>query len=170
MASKNGEREGRRKRIADRGSDRMALITGRINALPPTPPSHAPSPTHRNIPRHALSMSGAAGFDSRSEEHDVPARHQRPQSLSAFDDYNENLTGSSCYPTPSFSSSPFNRVASLGTVNFIKSVVIFLKIFALCKVFDKNVIFISIFFTIMLDWRLRNIPRRFHCLLLFKFN
>ncbi|KAL9304476.1 hypothetical protein ACSQ67_021739 [Phaseolus vulgaris] len=70
----------------------MALITGRINALPPTPPSSTNSPTHRGVPRHATSMS-VAGFDSHSEEDDVPSRHQRPQSLSAFEDYNENLSG-----------------------------------------------------------------------------
>jgi len=94
-----GKEERRRRRIAERGSDRMALITGRINALPPTPPSSASSPTHRNIPRHAQSMSVAA-FDSNSDDqqqHHLPPRHQRPQSLSAFTDYHEDLTGSYCY-------------------------------------------------------------------------
>ncbi|KAK7381636.1 hypothetical protein VNO80_00182 [Phaseolus coccineus] len=93
MASNDEEREGRRRRIADRGSDRMALITGRINALPPTPPSSTSSPTYRSVPRHATSMSVAAGLNSHSEEDDVHSRHQRPQSLSAFEDYNQNLTG-----------------------------------------------------------------------------
>ncbi|KAG5000800.1 hypothetical protein AAZX31_08G203900 [Glycine max] len=96
MASNDGGgKEERRRRIAERGSDRMALITGRINALPPTPPSSASSPTHRNIPRHAQSMSVAA-FDSNSDDqqqHHLPPRHQRPQSLSAFTDYHEDLTG-----------------------------------------------------------------------------
>ncbi|CAJ1951183.1 unnamed protein product [Sphenostylis stenocarpa] len=92
MASNNGGKEERRKRIAERGSDRMALITGRINALPPTP-SPGSSPTHRNVPRHAQSMSLAPGFDSPSEVDNDPPRRQRPQSLSAFGDYNENRTG-----------------------------------------------------------------------------
>lgn len=72
----------------------MALITGRINALPPTPPSSASSPTHPHIPRHAQSLSVAA-FDSNSDDQQqhLPPRHQRPQSLSAFADYHEDLTG-----------------------------------------------------------------------------
>ncbi|MCI52289.1 hypothetical protein A2U01_0073533, partial [Trifolium medium] len=37
MASNNTGEE-RRRRITERGSDRMALITGRISALPPTAP------------------------------------------------------------------------------------------------------------------------------------
>ncbi|KAI4355660.1 hypothetical protein L6164_004409 [Bauhinia variegata] len=41
MATQTGEREERRRRIAERGSDRMALITGRIQNLPP---SHLNSP------------------------------------------------------------------------------------------------------------------------------
>ncbi|TKY64504.1 Zinc finger FYVE domain-containing protein 26 isoform 1 [Spatholobus suberectus] len=95
MASNNGGKEERRRRIAERGSDRMALITGRINALPPTPPSTTSSPTHgHHIPRHAQSLSAAAAFDSHSDEHHLPPRHQRPQSLSEFAvDYPEDLTG-----------------------------------------------------------------------------
>ncbi|XP_047152375.1 uncharacterized protein LOC124824054 [Vigna umbellata] len=94
MASSNEEREERRRRIAERGSDRMALITGRINALPPTPPSSGSSPSHRNA-RHVMSMSVAGGFDSHSEEQNTSSRHQRPQSLSAVDGYHENLSGGS---------------------------------------------------------------------------
>lgn len=62
MASNNngiGGKEERRRRIAERGSDRMALITGRINALPPTPTSAASSPIY---PRHGQTMS-ASVFD-----------------------------------------------------------------------------------------------------------
>ncbi|KAK4422290.1 hypothetical protein Salat_1811300 [Sesamum alatum] len=36
-------REARRRRIVDRGSDRLALITGRIHSLPPQPPTQTPA-------------------------------------------------------------------------------------------------------------------------------
>ncbi|KAL2338089.1 hypothetical protein Fmac_012535 [Flemingia macrophylla] len=88
MASNNkdgGMKEERRRRIAERGSDRMALITGRINALPPTPPSTTSSPTH--VTRHAQSLSV---FDSHSDQNQLPRRHQRPQSLTAFNADHQN--------------------------------------------------------------------------------
>ncbi|RDX66427.1 hypothetical protein CR513_54806, partial [Mucuna pruriens] len=96
MASNNdGGKDERRRRIAERGSDRMALITGRINQLPPTPHSTASSPTFRNhIPRHAQSLSATAVSGSQSDNYNYPNRHQRPQSLSVFAvDYQEDLTG-----------------------------------------------------------------------------
>ncbi|KAK7294180.1 hypothetical protein RJT34_17065 [Clitoria ternatea] len=84
MASNNGSggKEERRRRIAERGSDRMALITGRINALPPTPPS----PTHRHV-------QSFCAFESHIDnDNDLPSRLSRPQSLSAAD-YQQNVTG-----------------------------------------------------------------------------
>lgn len=99
MASNNGGEGGkneRRRRIAERGSDRMALITGRINALPPTPPSTtSSSPTHRgHQPRHGQSLSVSA-FDSHSDDgHPLPPRHSRPHSLAALsNDFHEDYAG-----------------------------------------------------------------------------
>ncbi|XP_027344904.1 uncharacterized protein LOC113857288 [Abrus precatorius] len=80
MASNNGGKEERRRRIAERGSDRMALITGKINALPPTPPSAVSSPTYRQMPRHGQSLSVDANSDTTNH---LPPRHLRPQSLSS---------------------------------------------------------------------------------------
>lgn len=81
MASNNNNNtEERRRRIQERGSDRMALITGRINALPPTPRSATSSPVH---PRHTQSMSVSA-FDSHyDKENDNLPRHTRPHSLAS---------------------------------------------------------------------------------------
>ncbi|KAI9110284.1 hypothetical protein K1719_018726 [Acacia pycnantha] len=56
--------EARRKKIAERGSDRLALITGQIQTLPPLPPPPPPSPSQRSSPRF----------------HITP-RHVRPESL-----------------------------------------------------------------------------------------
>jgi hypothetical protein len=87
MAS-NSFGEERRRRITERGSDRMALITGRINALPPTAPSSSPTYT-----RHAQSMSVSA-FDSHFDN-EIP-RHTRPHSLasSAFvSDFDQDNAG-----------------------------------------------------------------------------
>jgi hypothetical protein len=66
----------------------MALITGRINALPPTAPSSSPTYT-----RHAQSMSVSA-FDSHFDK-EIP-RHTRPHSLasSAFvSDFDQDNAG-----------------------------------------------------------------------------
>jgi len=80
MASNNNYTEERRRRITERGSDRMALITGRINALPPTPRSANSSPIH---PRHTQSMSVSA-FDSHyDKENDHLPHHTRPHSLAS---------------------------------------------------------------------------------------
>ncbi|XP_058734425.1 uncharacterized protein LOC131606166 [Vicia villosa] len=92
MASNNNTGEERRRRLAERGSDRMALITGRINALPPTPPSITSSPSYR----HGQSMSVSA-FDSHFDNVSSPLpRHARPHSLasSAFaSDFNQDNAG-----------------------------------------------------------------------------
>ncbi|XP_054783786.1 uncharacterized protein LOC129290806 isoform X2 [Prosopis cineraria] len=64
VASSPRSAEGRRKRIAERGSDRMALITGQIQTLPPLPPPPPPTPSPRSSPRFHL-----------------PPRHLRPESL-----------------------------------------------------------------------------------------
>ncbi|OWM86642.1 uncharacterized protein LOC116189529 [Punica granatum] len=57
MATANGTgtggRDARRRRIVDRGSDRLALITGRIQTLPsppPTSPPDAPPPDQPHLP------------------------------------------------------------------------------------------------------------------------
>lgn len=47
MATNLAMREERRRRIAEKGSDRMALITGQIQSLPPSPP---PSPQQPRPP------------------------------------------------------------------------------------------------------------------------
>jgi len=96
MASNNNVTEERRRRITERGSDRMALITGRINALPPTPRSATSSPIH---PRHTQSQSmSVSAFDSHyDKENDQIPRHTRPHSLASsafpsnFDQYNTGL-------------------------------------------------------------------------------
>lgn len=92
MAStNNGGKEERRRRIAERGSDRMALITGRISALPPSSPSATSSPMHH---RHAQSVSVSA-FDSHFS--DNQPRFTRPHSIasSAFSaDFHEDHAGS----------------------------------------------------------------------------
>ncbi|MED6134131.1 hypothetical protein PIB30_034536, partial [Stylosanthes scabra] len=78
MATSN-EKEERRRRIAERGSDRMALITGKINALPPQPSSETSSPRQ---PHHQQSQS-LGEFDRRLENIDDIHRHLRPhQSMS----------------------------------------------------------------------------------------
>ncbi|CAK8574735.1 unnamed protein product [Lathyrus sativus] len=93
MASNNNIGEERRRRLAERGSDRMALITGRINALPPTPPSNTSSPSYS---RHGQSMSISA-FDSHYEKVGSPLpRHARPHSIasSAFaSEFNQDNAG-----------------------------------------------------------------------------
>ncbi|KAJ1429080.1 hypothetical protein SESBI_08432 [Sesbania bispinosa] len=112
MASNNEER---RRRIAERGSDRMALITGRINALPPTPPSSTSSPTYRHPARHAQSLSVFA-FDSNSDndnnnQNQLPPRHARPHSVAstAFSvEYNDDHTGRGEDKTDT--SNPFARL------------------------------------------------------------
>jgi hypothetical protein len=66
----------------------MALITGRINALPPTAPSSSPT-----YSRHTQSMSVSA-FDSHFDK-EIP-RHTRPHSLasSAFvSDFDQDNAG-----------------------------------------------------------------------------
>ncbi|KAE9616150.1 hypothetical protein Lalb_Chr04g0262681 [Lupinus albus] len=95
MASNNGNnggvKEERRRRIAERGSDRMALITGRINALPPTPNSPTSSPTFRQPPRaHSLSYNHSESDNILDDDH-IP-RHVRPHSLSPafYSDYHED--------------------------------------------------------------------------------
>ncbi|XP_019430005.1 PREDICTED: uncharacterized protein LOC109337481 [Lupinus angustifolius] len=94
MASNNGNggmKEERRRRIAERGSDRMALITGRINALPPTPNSPTSSPTYRQPPRaHSLSYNHSESDNLVDDDHQ--ARHVRPHSLSPafYSDYHED--------------------------------------------------------------------------------
>lgn len=61
MATASGSRDSRRRRIVDRGSDRLALITGRIQTLPspPTsPPDDASSPPSLAGPDHAHISDG----------------------------------------------------------------------------------------------------------------
>ncbi|MED6120060.1 hypothetical protein PIB30_017509 [Stylosanthes scabra] len=72
------DKEERRRRITERGSDRMALITGKINSLPPQPPSETSSPRQ---PHHQQSHS-LGEFDRRLENLDDIPRHLRPQSFS----------------------------------------------------------------------------------------
>ncbi|KAI9097994.1 hypothetical protein K1719_025765 [Acacia pycnantha] len=64
VASSPRSAEARRKKIAERGFDRLALITGQIQTLPPSPPPPPPSPSRRSSPRF----------------HITP-RHVRPESL-----------------------------------------------------------------------------------------
>ncbi|KAK7255344.1 hypothetical protein RIF29_28752 [Crotalaria pallida] len=87
----NGEKGERRRRIAERGSDRMALITGRINALPPTQNSGTSSPTQRQPPRHAQSLSYHHHEPDLADDL-VNPRHSRPHSLSPafYSDYHED--------------------------------------------------------------------------------
>lgn len=61
-------REGRRRRLAERGNDRMALITGQISSLPPPPPP-PPAP------------SSAPLSPKLSIRRNLPPRHVRPESL-----------------------------------------------------------------------------------------
>ncbi|GAU13839.1 hypothetical protein TSUD_261660 [Trifolium subterraneum] len=89
MASSNTGEE-RRRRITERGSDRMALITGRINALPPTAPSSSPTYT-----RHGQSMSVSA-FDSHFDKETSNPRHTRPHSVASaafVSDFDQNNDG-----------------------------------------------------------------------------
>ncbi|PNX95619.1 hypothetical protein L195_g018812 [Trifolium pratense] len=89
MASNNIGEE-RRRRITERGSDRMALITGRISALPPAAPSSSPT-----YPRHGQSMSVSA-FDSHFDKEISNPRHTRPHSVasSAFvSDFDQDNAG-----------------------------------------------------------------------------
>ncbi|CAL0308762.1 unnamed protein product [Lupinus luteus] len=121
MASNNGNggmKEERRRRIAERGSDRMALITGRINALPPTPNSPTSSPTYRQPPRaHSLSYHPSESDNildndhqarhyllvfsgSAEEKHDASApfsrlKHQTGFKYSNFDNFNNIGEGES---------------------------------------------------------------------------
>ncbi|KAL2236070.1 uncharacterized protein LOC105169799 isoform X1 [Sesamum indicum] len=44
-SSSHATREARRRRIVERGSERLALITGRIQSLPPDPPTTRPTQT-----------------------------------------------------------------------------------------------------------------------------
>uniref|UniRef100_A0A7N1A9M3 Uncharacterized protein n=1 Tax=Kalanchoe fedtschenkoi TaxID=63787 RepID=A0A7N1A9M3_KALFE len=57
MASDLSSREARRKRIVDRGTDRLALITGRIQTLPDAPPTPTPTPPSSVTPRPQSSHS-----------------------------------------------------------------------------------------------------------------
>ncbi|OIW19889.1 hypothetical protein TanjilG_27293 [Lupinus angustifolius] len=113
MASNNGNggmKEERRRRIAERGSDRMALITGRINALPPTPNSPTSSPTYRQPPRaHSLSYNHSESDNlvdddhqarSAEEKHDASVqssrlKHQTGFKYSNFEDFNNIGEGES---------------------------------------------------------------------------
>ncbi|KAL1292862.1 hypothetical protein HN51_053426 [Arachis hypogaea] len=92
-AAKEREKEERRRRIAERGSDRMALITGKINTLPPQPPSGTSSPRQ---PHHYQTQS-LGNFDKHLDNAEDLLRHLRPQSLSpAFaSEYEEEYMGGS---------------------------------------------------------------------------
>uniref|UniRef100_A0A7N0T9Z8 Uncharacterized protein n=1 Tax=Kalanchoe fedtschenkoi TaxID=63787 RepID=A0A7N0T9Z8_KALFE len=57
MASDARSREARRQRIVDRGTDRLALITGRIQTLPDAPLTPTPTPPSSNTPRPQSSQS-----------------------------------------------------------------------------------------------------------------
>ncbi|KAF8034812.1 hypothetical protein BT93_C0973 [Corymbia citriodora subsp. variegata] len=66
MATAN--RESRRRKIVERGSDRLALITGRIQSLPPADPSQPPYPSSPLTPDQsdgtALNRGEDQGFET----------------------------------------------------------------------------------------------------------
>ncbi|CAN7032553.1 hypothetical protein IGI04_031359 [Brassica rapa subsp. trilocularis] len=81
MASNS--REARRRKILERGSDRLAFITGHINGVPP--PSSDPS---------SLSQSPLRTSDSSPET--IPPRHQIPtDGETAFTSHQENISEAS---------------------------------------------------------------------------
>ncbi|KAF3450769.1 hypothetical protein FNV43_RR06858 [Rhamnella rubrinervis] len=76
----NNSREERRRKIVDRGSDRLALITGKIQSLPPPPPLPSPSSTapyrllhtQSTPPPSFLSHGFAAGVVDNVKDDDEP--------------------------------------------------------------------------------------------------
>ncbi|KAK6124973.1 hypothetical protein DH2020_041247 [Rehmannia glutinosa] len=69
------EREARRKKIASRGTDRMALITGRIQSIDPNISKSCSfsNPTLDYLPaQHSRSSSEPAGDENRAMFHDYP--------------------------------------------------------------------------------------------------
>ncbi|KAK6148867.1 hypothetical protein DH2020_016392 [Rehmannia glutinosa] len=69
------EREARRKKIASRGTDRMALITGRIQTIDPNISKSCSfsNPTLDYLPaQHSRSSSEPAGDENRAMFHDYP--------------------------------------------------------------------------------------------------
>ncbi|KAF8080569.1 hypothetical protein N665_0934s0010 [Sinapis alba] len=77
MASNS--REARRRKILERGSDRLAFITGQINGVPP--PSSDPT---------SLTQSHLRTDDSSPET--IPSRDQRPDRETAFTSHQENIS------------------------------------------------------------------------------
>ncbi|CAG7898350.1 hypothetical protein BRARA_H01298 [Brassica rapa] len=84
MASNS--REARRRKILERGSDRLAFITGQINGVPPPPPPSS-DPT-------SLSQSPLRTSDSSPET--IPPRDQIPtDGETAFTSHQENISEAS---------------------------------------------------------------------------
>ncbi|KAH7565196.1 hypothetical protein ACOSP7_020565 [Xanthoceras sorbifolium] len=82
MATNNNVKsEARRRRIQDAGSDRLALITGRIQTLPPSPRTPAYSTSHL----HARNESTPAVFFSQ-HDHETPRTPFFDQNNDGLDD------------------------------------------------------------------------------------
>uniref|UniRef100_M4FG63 Uncharacterized protein n=1 Tax=Brassica campestris TaxID=3711 RepID=M4FG63_BRACM len=85
MASNS--REARRRKILERGSDRLAFITGHINGVPPPPPPPSSDPS-------SLSQSPLRTSDSSPET--IPPRDQIPtDGETAFTSHQENISEAS---------------------------------------------------------------------------
>lgn len=109
--SSNG-REARRRRIVERGADRLALITGRIQTLPPESHLFEPSPSLPSDVPQASEDDKASSFEN--SHHDSPAESDKigtseaasmlpkletsREVLKDFDKEEDILVPSSCAP------------------------------------------------------------------------
>lgn len=87
-SSSHATREARRRRIVERGSERLALITGRIQSLPPDPPTTRPTQTPSDIAQHEDVASGSP-LPDRESVRELSQHHTQDETVEPLLQNNE---------------------------------------------------------------------------------